>query len=474
MLETSYAPDIPGAPAGVTDTLVRFAASLRFEDIPDAVVRRLKLHLLDTLGCAVAGRQLDVARSARQAGKAMGAGGACRVFGTAERFTPTAAAFANAVAANALDYDDGLEIEGKGLGHPGASVVASLLAAHDTRPRDGKAWLTAFAAAFEINHRLIYAMQPSAGRFREAYGVAQHQTVGACVAYALLRGLPLPVLEQAFGLAATLTCVPSLHKYNWRRRPIISLKDFVAPAAQGGVQAVLMAEAGLVGSRDVLDGEHGFWRMIGSDAFDPDVLVADLGRRWWTEHGSFKLYPACRWLASALEAFETLVFRHGIPAGDIVRIEVHTFGTIVDKLMDRRPACAIDAQFSLPYALAAIAHRLPKGPAWFDAATLASPALHSVADRVFAFVDPGLDEAMSGRQRRPGARVIVQVRSGAALVLEVPSPLGSRSRPAATDAIVAKFDANLASQGLDPGPVREMVLNLEKQEPALDWSALMT
>ena len=158
-----------------------------------------------------------------------------------------------------------------------------------TAPVSGAAFLAAIIAAYEINNRLIGAMQPSFARFREVYGVCQHQSVGAAVAYGCLAGLDAAGLENAIGHAATLANVPSLRKYNWDDRPLISLKDFNAPATEAGIRAVQFHAAGLIGSRDVLGGESGFWRMLGSDQFDAGGMLAGLERT-----GPWRTTPSSR------------------------------------------------------------------------------------------------------------------------------------------------------------------------------------
>ncbi|MCS6067507.1 MmgE/PrpD family protein [Klebsiella variicola subsp. variicola] len=204
-----------------------------------------------------------------------------------------AAAFANAAMINGLDHDDGVEIDGKGLGHPGPHWFAAAMVALDLNPEPvaQDVLITTLAAGFEVNNRLIHAIQPSAERFSQVYGVAQHQSIGAAVVAGRLLGLNPEAITSRGGPGRRVNTAPSLHQYNWRQRPLLSLKDAVAPAAQAAVQAVIVAQRGLSGSLDVLDGEQGFWRMIGSDQFAPDRLTDELGSHWYAGYGSFKRYP---------------------------------------------------------------------------------------------------------------------------------------------------------------------------------------
>ncbi len=110
-------PDAPAAQAGgVTRRLAVFAARLRFDALPATVVDGVKLHVLDAVDCGITGADSDLAEAAFRFLE-HGAGG-CPVLGTDWHYGPAAAAFANSVAMNALDYDDGHEVDGKETVYP--------------------------------------------------------------------------------------------------------------------------------------------------------------------------------------------------------------------------------------------------------------------------------------------------------------------------------------------------------------------
>ncbi|WP_232777066.1 MmgE/PrpD family protein [Rahnella sp. AA] len=433
-----------------TRQLVKFACTLQAQAIPEAIRHKVSLHLLDGLGCGWAASQHQSSESAIRSARLFGGLGDCSVFGHTG-FSPLAAAFSNAAVINGLDHDDGVEIDGKGLGHPGATLIAAAMAALDISPTpvSHEALITALTVGFEVNNRLIHAIQPSAGRFNQVYGVAQHQSIGAALVAGLLLELGEQQLHNAVGLAAALTPLPSLHQYNWQQRPLLSIKDAVAPAAQAAVQAVIMAQQGMSGSLDVLDGEQGFWRMIGSDQFAPEILTHDLGNHWYADYGSFKIYPACRWLACALESLETLVQETGWLAEDIQSVEVHTFPRIVDDMMDYRPQTVTDAQFSLPWTIAAVAAGLAPGANWYTEQNMQNPALLALADKVTAILDPDFTARMTGPARQPGARVVLTHVNGSRSVQERFKPLGSAERPISESEVIAKARLNLTDQSVN-------------------------
>lgn len=448
----------------LTAQLADFAATLTVADIPADVSETIKLHLLDSIGCGLAGAGSDLARRVRASTEVEHAQGPCPLLGTTARLAPAGAAFANAAAMNALDHDDGFEVDGKGMGHPGATLVAAALSGAALAGSDGATALSALAAAYEINGRVILSMQPSYERFRQVYGVCQHQALGAAVAFGRMLGLDGGHMANALGFAGTLAPVPSLRKYNWQARPLVSFKDFNAPAAEAGVRAVQHDRAGLVGSADVLDGDSGFWRMMGSDQFDPAVLGDGLGETWWARHASFKPYPTCRWMHTALESFEGVRADRPLAPDAIEAIEVLTSAGLARDFMEVAPRTLVDAQFSLPFALASLALGRPK-ERWYADISPTDTARSALAARVWVRKDDEIDAQMSGEARRPAGQVRVMAFGrwfeGPRLIY----PLGCAERPMAAEAVVAKFRAN-ALCALFPDAVariEQAVLGLEDQ-----------
>jgi 2-methylcitrate dehydratase PrpD len=448
----------------LTRTLAQFAADLQLEHVPEALREQIKLHLIDALACGLASTRSELAAVFQQHCTEEYAAGPCALLGSTKRLAPAGAALYNGMAINALDHDDGLEVDGRGMGHPGASLVAAALSGIWQRKTSGRELLEALIAAYEINARVILAVQPSIERFRQVYGVCQHQALGAAIAFGKLMQLDSAALENAMGLAGTLTPLPSLRKYNWETRPLVSFKDFTAPAAEAGVRAVRLQQHNWVGAQAVLDGDQGLWRMLGSDRFDAPVLTADLGRHWLAANSSLKHYPACRWIHTALESFEQLQQEHAFDAAAISEIRVLTGTTQARDFMDERPVNEVDAQFSLPHTLACLALGIAKHD-WHTASTLADEGVRAVADRVVAEVDPELNTLMADT-RRPAGQVQVRVGEQTLIGLRLDYPLGCRERPLSREQVANKFRqyAPLGSPAETVEPVLAGLLALEQCE----------
>jgi 2-methylcitrate dehydratase PrpD len=454
----------------LTSTLARFAHGLTLEAIPAELREQIKLHLVDALACGLASTRSPLAAAFQAHCAEEYAAGPCRLLGTSLSLGPVGAALYNGMAINALDHDDGFEVDGRGMGHPGASLVAAALVGVWQRKTSGRALLEALVAAYEINARVIIAVQPSIERFRQVYGVCQHQALGAAIAYGKLALEDADGLENALGLAGTLTPLPSLRKYNWEARPLVSFKDFTAPAAEAGVRAVRLHQHQWVGARAVLDGDQGLWRMLGSDRFDSDALLAGLGSEWLAANASLKRYPACRWIHTALESFEQVQQAQGLDAAAIREIRVLTGTTQARDFMDRRPANEVDAQFSLPHTLACLALGIAKQD-WHTAATINAPQVRALADRVVAVIDPALDAAMS-ETRRPAGQVLVEVASGTLSGPRLDYPLGCRERPLSRAQVADKF-RQYAPLGGRAEQVETVLAGLLALEQSEDVGALL-
>ncbi|MDH2595931.1 MULTISPECIES: MmgE/PrpD family protein [Acinetobacter calcoaceticus/baumannii complex] len=454
----------------LTKTVSKFSSNLKLENIPDDILQKVKWHFIDALACGWAASNTSICRDVRTTAFTFAGNGKCSVFGSTEKGSPIAAAFINAFTINALDHDDGLEINGKGMGHPSATLVSALLAALDFSDQSfsSNEILVALTAGYEINNRLISSIQPSAERFKEVYGVAQHQAIGASVVFGRLLNFSEDQMHNAIGHAASLTCLPSLHKYNWNERPILTIKDAVAPAAQAGVQAALMSIHGLSGCKNVLDGEQGYWRMIGSDQFNHKELVSELGSNWFIKFGSFKKYPACRWIACALECMEQIIDETGWCSTEIVSIKVFTFKRVIHDFMYFPALTDIDAQFSLPHSIAAISLKLPNGSAWFDENITKSKEFIEIARKVEAIVDDEYEQKMSGYMRQPGARLVVEHVSGQKFCKSQTFPLGGGDRPLSDLELIKKVTVNLTDEVVNKNQLISELLN--GQNPTIQKS----
>src|SRR3954469_22718471 len=269
-----------------TRRLAEFAVNLRLDDCPPEVIHQAKRCTLETVACALGGSRTPLARAAMQTLQRMGDGGTSTVVGCGRRAAPDRAAFVNGVAANALDYDGGVVLQG----HYGGTVIFATLAMAELSNATGREFVEAVVAAYEVTTRIGEATRPSPEHRRLVSGYGPHQGFAAVVAAGRLLGLDVERMIHAFGIYGTFAPLPSSAQWNWRNRPLTWTKDMVAWPSVSGINAALLAESGFLGPRTILEGDRSFWRMAASDRFAPEAMLEGLGTRFNILRLYFKAY----------------------------------------------------------------------------------------------------------------------------------------------------------------------------------------
>jgi 2-methylcitrate dehydratase PrpD len=176
---------------------------------------------------------------------------------------------------------------------------------------------------------------------------------GATAAAAKLLKLDAAQTRDAFSLTLCQATCSSELKYS-PDSMIRAIRD--AFAAKAGVLAAQLARNGIKGFDRPFEGRAGFFQLYARGAYDPSVLLADLGKKYWGEEVSYKLWPSCRGTHPFIEALLFLRQKHGLQAEDISQIKL-SGGSLQKMLVEplpqkQFPATAIDAKFSLPFTAA--------------------------------------------------------------------------------------------------------------------------
>lgn len=432
------------------DTFAALLAATRFEDIPAATVAKAKLHILDTLGAALAGSRAP--ETALVSAVLRPDQGAAALWGSSRTADARTAAFINGVAAHALELDDS-----GGCDHSGAVVLPAVIAAL-SRVRGlvtGADLLTAVLVGYEAGRRVLEA----AGGYEVHNGLGWHSTgtcgaFGAAAAVARLYGL------DGGGMAAALAAACSFAGGTWAfiHNGSQAKKLHAGRAAEAGILAAGLAAAGFAGADAVFEtGQWGsFFDTFCRGEVQADALTEDYGRNWRLNRCSIKPYATCRGTHSAIDAVNLLLARHAIAVDDIAAIEVaisgFQFGMCGGTVIASKP----QAQMSLPYALAARLHfgkvflsELER-PAWSD------PAIAGWLARTRVSIDPAMaDDA------EPAITLIL--RDGQRFSATVEVPLGSPGNPLSEAQVAAKYDdlAGLVLPAGERGRLRDAVLSLD-------------
>ncbi|SMF25552.1 2-methylcitrate dehydratase PrpD [Tistlia consotensis] len=424
-----------------------FVRRLAFEDLPDAIVERGKLLLLDTIGVAVAGAGTEPAAIARRAAALLfpagprDAGGQARALFRGGALSPAGAAFAGATAIDSVDAHDGHQ---PSKGHAGVALLPGLLALAETGPAcDGREFLTCYLLGYELAHRAAVALHTTVGDYHTS-GAWNALAVAALGARRF--GLPEAGIREALGIAEYWG--PRSQMMRVIDQPSM-LKDGSGWGALVGVTAAVMAREGFTGAPAVT---------VEAEAVAP--LWQDLGSRWLIPDVYVKAYPVCFWAQGPVTAVMELRREHGLRGDEIAAIRVETFHAAT-RLAERRPATSDHAQYSLPFPAAAAAVHGRLGLEQIDGPGLADPAVLKLAAGM-ELVERFEFEAAFPQRRL--CEVELTLTDGRKLRSGPTEPKGHQGAPLGQAEIEAKFEI-LA--GALPEPrreaIREAVLALEEQ-----------
>ncbi|KAF1046259.1 MAG: 2-methylcitrate dehydratase [Herbaspirillum frisingense] len=421
-------------------TMARWIVELGGGDIPERIRAIARDCLIDTLGVITAGSATPVASHARRLAAISGAAGACGVAGTVQRCDLRHAAFANGVAAHALDFDDNCYA---GFVHGSAVIAPAALAAAQHVYADGAQLITAFVAGAECEYALgIATANVLYGQGWWTSGVLG--PIGACAATAKLLGLDQRQTAAALGLAAAgaagiKACFGT------------DGKAFLAGrAAEAGVTAALMAQAGASGPPDAFEHRYGFARLFNGGRFDAQAFDA-LGRRWTLEDPGVdvKRIPVCLSAHAAVDAVMALAREHGIEVDAIDAISCNVPPIVIANLIHDDPRTPQQAQFSMPFAIAASLLYGTLTLAHLSDATLADGRLRGLMAKV-SMVSGAVWEDPAYRATAPeGAEISIALRDGRVLQGFRDFARGAARYPLSAAELDAKFLGCLLHAGLE-------------------------
>jgi 2-methylcitrate dehydratase PrpD len=448
---------------------------MTFEDLPEEVVEITKKEVLDTLAVAVAGFGQPGPKELLDMVQEWGGKEEATVVGCKQKVPAPNAAQVNATLIHTRDYDD---VHEQAVMHPGVATIPPVLAIAELKGGlDGKEFITAVALGVDMICRLGLGTRPGISpiqtgwHFTALYG---YPTAALTAGRAL--GLDEEKMVNAFGIA--------YHQCSGNGQCTIdgALTKRMGPgfSVRGGVTAALLAQRGVTGAKNCLEGECGLFKVYHHGEYDRQILTHDLGSFFEGINVSIKPYPCCRGVHPSIDATLAIKAKHDINPKEIKEILFAT-GAANYKLLCTpfeakvRPRNPVDAQFSIPWG---IATTLAKGRVTMGDYTPEAITNNDVLEltgKLKAEVDHSLDNP---RGIEP-ARVKVTMKNGDTFTEEVQLALGTPSRPMSFDDCVKKFEDIVSFTGgwMKEKNVKkaiEFVANLEKMKDVTKLIGLFT
>ena len=406
---------------------IGFIRELRFSDLPRDVVEFAQVCVLDLIGTACGGLGTRLSRIIRDhASDQFGTGRrATRLMFDGRKVSAVGAALANGMTIDAFDAHDGHVLT---KGHAGAAVLPAALAFAESTAPSGRDFLTDIVIGYEVAIRAGIATHRTCCDYHTS---GSWNALGAAAIGARRLTMDAAQTREALGIA----------EYHGPRSQMMRCIDFPTMVKDGsgwgamtGVSAALLAADGFTGAPALV--------VEGEKVAD---LWADLGQRWRLLEMYFKPYPVCRWAQPAVEAALDLVRRHALKAEAIHSIEIASFHEAV-RLAARTPRTTEEAQYSLPFPVAAAVVRGRLAAAEITEGAFADPEIRRLSEGMV------LRERNDFNERFPAARyaqVAFVLRDGRRIESADTTTRGDPSTPLPPGALPEKF-SSLADPVIGP------------------------
>lgn len=413
---------------GATDAVVDWVVAAQERPLPPEVEHHVRRLLVDYMAAVIPGAATDVARGvAAHVGTTYGATDRAATAIGLGRVSAPGAAFLNGTSAHSLEVDDGYT---PGSVHPSSVCFPAVLAAAEARGSDTTTTVRALAVALEAVSRLAAAGHPATWR-NHFHNTPLAGVVGATCGVAVLHGLDADRLHDALGVAASHA--GGLFAFLGKDAEVKRIHP--GKAARDAIVSVELAEAGVTGPRPILETPHGYVAAFADGGFDAGVLLDGLGEHWVVLDSYVKPYPSCRHLHGPIDAVRALRAAHGVAAPDVARVDVATY-TVASHHAGTRVEALLDAQMSIPFAVATALVHDEVGLTEFGRDARRDPGVLDLVDRVHVRADQQADADYPTLRT---AVVTLTCHDGRELTERVPLPYGEPGNPVSDEEMTAKL-----------------------------------
>lgn len=341
--------------------LVRHAANITVNDIPDDILNYTKDLFLDTIGCILAGSSADGIKNLRNVINFWGGNRQAKILSFDDKTSAPFAALLNSVMGHARDFDD---THDGAVNHGCVTIVPALLAVCEALSSEGRSALPKSIPCHKISGAdFIAALAVGldvANRFGMAFIPYLHVgwlpttlwgPFGSAAACGRLMHLNEEKMHNAFGLAYA-----QIHA---NRQALVdgALVKRIQPgfSASAGVQSAFFAANDITGARNIINGDFGISALYTAGKVDSKHLTENLGEFFETSNVSIKPYPCCRCTHPVIDSVIAIQKKYHIEwqkiEEGIIYIPPTSMGQI-GNIFRVRENPTVDAQFSAQYTAA--------------------------------------------------------------------------------------------------------------------------
>ncbi len=409
----------------LTERFAQFATGLADGPLSPAVVHHAKRAVIDWYAALLPGLvEAPAVPLQRMLAEDLDRGPARLALGRAA--SVRAAALIQGTASHAVEFDD---IYREAIYHPGAPTISAAWALAQSLGVDGMTLLRAIVAGYEVSTRIGAAL--GRAHYRYWHNTGTVGCFGAASACASLLGLDKTAHAHALATVGTFAAgLQQAFRMDSMSKPL-----HAGRAAESGLAAAQMAQVGITGSLDILEGESGLGRAM-SDGPDWDAALASLGAHFNITEMTFKNHGCCGHTFAAIDGTLALAQQLAVAPETLQRVRISTYGPALAVAGNPHPVTAAEARFSLPFVIATALRFGSVRLAAFSAERLTDPETRSLMRRIELAVDPALDAAFPGQR---AARVEFEWADGRKVEWLQPTRKGDPDAPLTDAELSAKF-----------------------------------
>jgi aconitate decarboxylase len=415
--------------APLTAQIAEFVAGVVAHGAPADAAPWVRIGFTDCAAVTLAGRREPATQILWRAARRQGGIGESRVAHGAERQTSEAAALIGATAAHALDWDDYAFSN-----HPSAVLVPAILAVSETVAADGAAMMAAYVAGYECWAALM-AREPDHLNAKGWHPTGVFGPIASAAAAAVLLRLDRDRARHAIGLAASFGG-GLMSNFGTMTKPLHGGR-----AAQSGIVAAKLAADGFGAGAAALEADLGLLRALSpANRVDRTTPFDRLGKDWAILRLGLnvKKYPTVGASQRSIDAVIALRKRIRLDPAELRSITVRVGARHATVTPFHRPATALEAKFSLEFAVSAALLRGKVGLAEVDDAFVCSPELRRLVELVRIETTEEIDPGYPGAA--PFDQVRITMNDGTEhLSDQVRRATGHADMPLSTDELWTKF-----------------------------------
>ena len=454
----------------ITQELAKYCHSLKFRQLPEEVVDRVKYFFLDFIGVACRGSQEDSSRTMYRLVEELGdarQGGV--IIGRRGRAPFVYAALANGTSAHAIEMDD---VNNEASLHPGVVVFPAALATSEMVRGVGEKFIEAVVLGYEVMIRLGRALGPQNSYKRGFHPTGTCGSFGSSVVVSKIMGLKREEMISAMGIAGSQAAgsMEYLAQGAWTKR------FHAGWAALSGMVAAQLARKGFKGPSSIIEGRDGFLHSY-SDGADQSKVLEGIGTQYEILRTSIKPHACCRYMQPPIDAILKVVKENDLPPEKVekVRVGILLAGArlIAEPLEEKyTPQSIVDAQFSMPFGAAVAILYRKAGLDEFQLSKIRSEEVKRMMRRVECVKDPDLEKTFP---KQWCATAEIFTKDGKRYFTRVEYCKGDPENPLSWDELVAKFH-NLSSGFWTRdrrSKIVETVKKLDEIQDLKKWSSLL-